>query len=161
MALTQAQKDILAADIIANRASIADGDTAGAADFYNAVAAPDYWVWKENLTEHEIVEQTSVDGTVWDWTAYIARSQGERDAWVRMFNGTYSINPSISQVRKGIADIFSGPSGAGQRTHLLAVGRKKATRIEKLLATGNGTAATPSNMSFVGAISPSDFNGIV
>ena len=41
MALTQAQKNALAADIIVNRASIAEGDTAGAADFYNTVASPD------------------------------------------------------------------------------------------------------------------------
>ena len=161
MALTQAQKNALAADIVVNRASIAEGDTAGAADFYNAVASPDYWVWKDRLTEHDIVEQTSPDGTVWSWTAYIARSQGERDAWVRMFNGTFSINPSIPQVRNGIADIFSGPSGAAQRAHLLGMGRRKATRIEKLFSTGNGASATPSNMGYVGPITPFEFNGIV
>jgi hypothetical protein len=159
--LTQAQKDILAADIQVNRASIADGDTAGAAIFYNTEASPEYWVWKNVLSEHDIVSNTSVDGTVWDWTAYIGRSQGERDAWVRMFNGTFTIDPSIAQVRKGIADIFSGGTGAGQRTHLLAIGRRKATRIEKLFATGLGTTASPSVMGFVGSIFPSDFNGIV
>lgn len=161
MALTQAQKTALAADIVTNRALIADGDTAGAADFYNTVASPDYWVWKDYLTEHQIVEDTSVDGTVWSWTAYIARSQGERDAWVRMFNGTFSINPSIKQVRDGIADIFSGGTGATQRTHLLAIGRRKASRVEKLFSTGLGTAAAPSNMGFVGPITPFEFNGIV
>ena len=161
MALTQAQKDILAADIIVNRALIAEGDTIGAADFYNAVASPDHWVWKDRLTEHEIVEQTSADGTVWSWTTYIARSQGERDAWVRMFNGTFSINPSIKQVRDGIADIFSGAGGATQRAHLLGMGRRKASRIEKLFAVGAGTTAAPSNMGFAGPIQSFEFNGIV
>lgn len=159
--LTDAQKATLAADILANRASIANGDTAGATDFYNADASPDYWVWKNLLTEHQITDETSVDGTVWSWTLYINRSQGERDAWVRMFNGTYSINPSIPQVRSAIADIFSGATGAAQRTHLLAMGRRKASRIEKLFAAGNGTTASPSNMGFVGPAKPSDFNGIV
>lgn len=131
------------------------GATGAMAEWYNQSTA-DFIVWKTHLTEHDIVDMTSPDGTVWDWTAYIARSQGERDAWVRMFNGTFSVNPSIAQVRKGMADIFSGPSGANQRTHLLAMGKRLSTRGEKLFATGTGTSLSPAQLVFEGNITSND-----
>lgn len=161
MALTAiAQLLILKADIAADPVLSILPLTNAAGDqimgLYNADASPDYWVWKPVLTEHEITDQVSVEGTTWSWTAYIGRSVGERDAWVRMFNGTFSINPSLPQVRQAIADIFSGAGGAAQRTHLLAMGRRKATRAEKLFATGLGTVAAPSVMSFTGQLSNDD-----
>lgn len=121
------------------------------AEWYNQNHAS-FIVWKTRLTEHEITDLTSPEGTVWDWTAYIGRSQGERDAWVRMFNGTYSVNPSIPQVRKGMADIFSGGTGAAQRAHLLAMGKRLAKRGEALFADGTGTVATPGTLVFEGDI---------
>lgn len=160
MALTIAQLLVLKADIAADPALSGLPLTNAAGDqimgLYNADASPAYWVWKPVLTEHEVTDLVSVDGTTWSWTAYIGRSVAERDAWVRMFNGTYSINPSLAQVRTGIADIFSGASGSAQRTHLLAMARRKATRAEKLFATGAGTTAEPSVMTFTGLLSNDD-----
>ena len=62
-----------------------------------------------------------------------------------MFNTSLSINPSLLNVRQGIADIFSGNANnaPAQRAHLLAMARRKATRFEKLFATGTGTTASP------------------
>jgi hypothetical protein len=160
MLLSKAQRATLKASIdvdptfgpLANTNANADLIVAA----YNSLAVPDWIVWKSLLTEHQIVEQTSSANTVWSWTDYINRSQAERDAWVRMFNGTFSINPSIAQVRQGIADIFSGPSGANQRAHLLAMGKRKATRLEKLFATGLGTDAAPSNLVVEGNLTQDD-----
>ena len=115
---------------------------------------PDFWVWKTSLHEHEITGQTSVDGTVWSWTAYIARTVGERDGWVRMFNTSLSINPSLPNVRQGIADIFSGSanSAPAQRTHLNTIARRKANKLEGLFATGTGSTASPGTMVIEGSL---------
>lgn len=115
-------------------------------------ASPDFWVWKTSLHEHEITGDTSPDGTVWSWTAYIARSVGERDGWVRMFNTSLTINPSLPNVRQGIADVFSGGTGAAQRAHLLAMGRRKANKLEGLFAAGTGTTDTPGTMTIEGSL---------
>lgn len=157
---TKAQRATLKASIDADPVLSLLPNTNAAADqiaaAYNTPASPDWIVWKTLLTEHQIVEQTSSASTVWSWTDYINRSQAERDAWVRMFNGTFSINPSIAQVRQGIADIFSGPSGANQRTHLLAMGKRKATRLEKLFTTGTGSDASPANLVTEGLLTQDD-----
>ena len=140
-------------ELVALRAA---GATGAIAEWYNKPSVPDFITWRTNVTEHEIVDNTSAEGTVWSWTAYIGRSVGEQNAWARMFNGTYSVNPSIPQVRSGMADIFSGGTGAAQRTHLLAIGKRKATRAEKLFAVGTGTTAAPATLTFEGAISDYD-----
>lgn len=121
------------------------------ADFYNTDHATTI-VWKTYLKEHDIVSNVSEESTSWDWTAYIATSVAEKMAWERIFNGTFSINPSLDQVRSGIAAIFSGPSGAGQRAHLLAIAKRHATKAEALYITGNGTAASPGKLTFEGWI---------
>lgn len=132
------------------------GATSAMADWFNRPKSPDNIVWRTRVTEHEIVDETSAENTVWSWTSYISRSQGERDAWVRMFNGTYSVNPSIPQVRTGMADIFSGGTGAAQRTHFLAISKRKATRAEALFTVGPGTTANPANLVFEGDITNDD-----
>jgi len=120
--------------------------------------APGFYVWKTRVTEQEITSLTSSDATVWSWPAYIARTEAERNGWARMFNGTYSINPSLAQVRTGIADIFSGSANnaPAQRAHLLAMGKRLATRAEKLFATGTGTSAVPATMGMEGQVGEYD-----
>ena len=154
MPLTPTQNAVVKADILANPdlnaiPNSADGAYA-IADLYNKIAVPDFIVWKVRLHEQEITSLTSAEGTVWSWTAFISRTVGEQEGWSRMFNGTYTINPSLLQVRNGLADIFSGGTGAAQRTHLTAISKEKATRLEKLLATGAGTTLDPATRVFVG-----------
>lgn len=132
------------------------GATGQMTEWYNAPTSPAFVVWKTRLSEHEITSLTSDEGTVWSWPAFIARSEPERSGWQRMFNGTYTINPSLAQVRQGITDIFSGGTGAAQRTHLLAMGKRPATRAEKIFATGTGTTATPGTLVFEGRIGEYD-----
>ena len=86
MPLTQAQKDILAADIVVNRALIAEGDTAGAADFYNAPASPDYIVWNPTTATKDVMDainwanmtpSDAADGTAL-WTNRALACQGKQ-----------------------------------------------------------------------------------
>lgn len=117
-------------------------------------ASPDFWVWKTSLHEYEITGTTSPDGTVWSWPAYISRSVAEQNAWVRMFNTSLTVNPSLPNVRQGIADIFSGANNnaPAQRTHLLAMARRKANKLERLFATGTGSTASPGTVTIEGSI---------
>lgn len=159
MALTPAQLAVLKADILADpvfsqAAAGPDGAFVIAAG-YNALASPDYIVWRTSVTEAEFTEQTSAEATNWDWTAYIARSQGERDGWRAMFAGSGAVNAARPNVRQGFADIFSGSqsNAPAQRTHCAAIAKRKASRVEKLFASGTGSFAAPATMAVEGPIS--------
>lgn len=159
MPLNASQLAILKTDLNTNPAVSGSGHTPDNADFianyYNQLAAPTgYWVWRTSVSEQEITRATSTDGTNWSWTTYIGRSQGERDAWPRLFAGNLGCNPSLANVRNAFADIFSagGASGLAQRTHISTICRRLATRCEKLMASGVGTSGSPSTMGFEGTI---------
>jgi hypothetical protein len=151
------KNDIAADPALASQPLSPDGAFAIAA-VYNSEAASPFWVWRTSVTESEYTRQAGVDTdgvtpTNWSWTTYIGRSQGERDAWPRLFmGGGTGCNPSLANVRQAFADIFSGAGGAAQRTHLSAVSRRKATRIEKLFSAGAGTASAPAVLSLEGPI---------
>lgn len=144
--------DILANPDLSSQPANTDGDFE-IARLYNLPASPDFWVWKTKLLKHDATDSTSPDATTFSWPAYISRSQGERDGWREIWNSTLSVNPSLANVRQAFADIFSGAAGAANRTHLNAMARRSASRIEKLLATGTGTTASPATMGYEGPIS--------
>jgi hypothetical protein len=160
--LSALQYDLLAADI---RDPLNDGvlglwiannDDQLIAEWYNVIV-PGVWAWRTSLSKAEIVGQVSPAGTSWDWMAYIARSAAERDGWREMFQvgrfgSTEVVNPSLANIRQGMGDVFSGPSGAAQRAHLLAMGRREMTRVEQLFAVGLGTAVSPSTMASEGPL---------
>lgn len=162
MALTTAQLQALKADIAADgtlgQIAHTPDNAFTIAAAYNAAASPDYWVWRTSVSQLEIVTTTTADGTAWSWPAFIARSQGERDGWREMFADGGSVDASLANVRQWFADIFSGSANSAptQRTHLLAVGRRKATRAEKLFATGTGSTGSPGTMGFEGTITDAD-----
>lgn len=152
--LTTAQLMVLKADIAADPVLSAKPNTPdeafAIADAYNQLATPDWWMWRTRVKQAEITDQSSVDSTDWSWTAFVGRTQGERDAWREMFATTGAISFARPNVRQGLQDIFSGMSGSAQRTHLLAVGRRKATRAEKLFGTPapTGTTSSPATSAF-------------
>lgn len=160
MPLTNAQLTTLKASILADPVLTALPNTSDGAfeiaEVYALVAAPDFWVWRTSVPQAEIVGAPSPDATTWSWTTYIGRSQGERDGWREMFTDTGSINFALSNVRQGFVDIFSGAGGAAQRTHLLAIGRRKANRAEKLFATGIGSTISPATMVVEGSLTYQD-----
>lgn len=161
MNLTLVQLQALKADIAVGfpgQPNTSDANDA-IAKAYNLVAAPDFWVWRTSVFESEYTRSTSEDATTWSWTAFIARSLQEQNAWARMFMGGQSgANPSLANVRQGIADIFSGNTNnaPAQRTHLLAISRRRATRFEKVFAVGTGSAASPAVMALEGTVSYQD-----
>jgi hypothetical protein len=163
MPLTTAQLSTIKADIQANsdlnsKPNTPDGNFE-VARLYGLVASPDYWVWRTSVSKGEFVQSTSVDGTnfVWTGNGFITRQAGEQAAWREIFNGTGFCNPSLPNVRQAFTDIFSGTGNAAlNRTHLATIGRRKASRVEKLLATGTGSTASPATMGFEGTITGDD-----
>ena len=163
MPLTSAQKATLKTNILANgdtAALFTVGNLQGLADLLNTAAAPAFWVWRSFVSDQEIYATTTGDGTTWSWTTYIARSQGERDAWRQMVNMAGGLNASLANVRAGITDIFSGAGGASQRTHLLTLGRRPASRFEQVFAVGTGSTASPATMGLEGPLYYTDLIGI-
>lgn len=154
MSLTQAQwtalkNDIIAAtdaECVALEADPTHPDKAHAVMLlYNQTVAPDFWVWKNSLSEWEVTQTTSVDDTTFTWVGngFITRAAGEQAAWGRLF--TIGVNPALPSVRQAFNDILSGSgNAAANRTHLLVVARRKATRAEKLFAVASAAPPTPS-----------------
>jgi hypothetical protein len=135
-------------------AFLAADDYPSIAAFYNTLSTPDFWVYRTSLTRAEMTQGTSQDGTTFTYVGngFITRSAGEQAAWNDMLAGG-SVNPSLPATRQAFADIFSGTGNAAlNRTHLTALARRKATRIEKLLATGTGSPAAPATMGFEGQV---------
>lgn len=157
--LTTLKNDILADSNFNGISSDSDGNAAIAA-FYNLNAAPDFWVWRSKVARDEIVGSASVDGTNFSWTGtgFITRTQGERDAFNQLFDGEGFCDPSQANVRQAFLDIFSGGTAPApaNRTHIATIARRKATRAEKLFATGTGSTGSPGQLVFEGALNLDD-----
>lgn len=154
MALTPQQLQALKADIAADQALASKPMTsAGAleiADAYNALASPAFRVWRTAVSRVEIYNRTSDEATTWNWTFYKNQSVAEQNAWVQMFMGDQA-DFSQANLRSGVAAIFTSASSANA-THALAIGKRLATRAEKLFASGTGSVGSPATMGFEGAI---------
>ena len=128
------------------------------AAWYNGNATPDFWSWKTAVSKADAVQSAGPEGTTFAWVGngFITRSAGEQAAWRELFEGG-TCNPSLTNVRQAFSDIFSGTgNAASNRTHLLAVARRKSSNVEKLFAVGTGSTASPAVMGFEGAISGND-----
>jgi hypothetical protein len=153
MALTTEQKATLKAAILADPTlnafpNTSDGDFDLAVYLSNTLASPAFRVWRSDVPTADVKKAIV-------WTEYIGRSVGERGAFELMISNGI-INASDVNVRQGIQDCFSGPSGAGTRTNLTNISKRDANLIEKILATGTGSDASPGTMTFVGTISGDD-----
>ena len=150
--------EILADPVLASAPNTPDGADA-IAKAMNASAAPDFWVWRTSVSKSEMTNTIGPEGTTFNWVGagFITRSAGEQAAWRELFGAADSVNASRANVRQAFADIFSGTgNAAANRTHLLAVARRKASRAEKLFAAGTGSTASPATMSVEGSISIQD-----
>lgn len=147
MELTYAQKLTLKAAIIADpqlNAFQMNSDGAFAiADLLNLAAVPAYIVWRSEVTMSEIMSNgfrwVDVDGLT---------AQKYRTWEMMVMLGT--INPSRINVRQGIKDCWGNASL--QELAILPHLKRSATRAEKILATGTGTDAAPSNMGAEGKL---------
>lgn len=126
------------------------------ATYLNQSASPDYLGWKTALSQMTLQQNTA--STSFDWASaggFIARSQGERDAYRTLFQPG-SVNPSFTNVRAALDDIFSG-SGVGavaNRAHWRVAASRKLTRFEKVFAVatvgGSGTRGSAANPDTLG-----------
>jgi hypothetical protein len=153
MALTPAQQITLKAAIdgdptLSAYPNTSDGNFDLAVYLSNTLASPAFIVWRPDVPTKDVKKAII-------WTEYIGRSTGERDAFTLMIaNGI--VDASDVNIRQGFQDIFSGPSGATSRANLTTISKREALLIEKILATGTGSDASPGTMTFVGTISAFD-----
>lgn len=148
-----------------------DGNFAIAA-LLNLSASPDYFVWRSSVTRQDVYNSVGDGSSSWNWSTYKAQSVTEQNAWTQMFMGDQCNFGQLNN-RVGVQTIFTGsaPQNA-QRDHVLSVGRRKATRLEKLLAiavvsppanTGNntgtarGSTTNPDVLGYEGSV---DFNDV-
>jgi hypothetical protein len=175
MALTPAQLVILKADIAADQVLNALPLTNAAADViaaaYNSSAAPDYYVWKPTTSAEDVFNTIDWSkmtpggavGTDAAWTNRALACQGKQFNLQTMLTGRLFVSSDKANIRAGIQDALTAlPSksdgttqGAGWAA-VEAIMKRLATRAEKLFATGNGQAATPSLLSFAGSITQDD-----
>jgi hypothetical protein len=164
MALTTAQRTTLKADMqsganaAALEAYLTATDWPSVEAWYNAPSSPDFWVYRTILTKAEVTQGISQDGTTFTFSGngFITRTPGEIEAWKDLWS-LGSVNPSRAPTRVAFGDVFSGTGNAAlNRTHLLALARRKATRVEKLFATGTGSTAAPATMGVEGQLTYQD-----
>jgi hypothetical protein len=163
MNLTFAQRQTLRADILAaaDQPTI-DARTAedwgAVATIYNTIAAPALWAWRSNVSRVEVYTKQNdlaVSGEqtgFFKWDVFKAQSATEQTAFIQMFMGDQA-NFSAQNLRDGIKEIFKGTAAnLAMQAHILAVGRRTVTRLEKLFAVGTGTTASPSVMAVEGTV---------
>lgn len=130
-------------------------DEQGMADWYNGASTA--YCWRTSVSRAEIYNLTSGEATNWSWTFYKNQSAVEQNAWVQMFMGDQA-DFSQDNLRAGIAVIFTSASAANA-THALAIGKKLATRGEKVFAAGTGTLQTPAKFgAFQGRLTAQDIS---
>lgn len=113
----------------------------------NALASPAFYVWRSAISAAEIYDQTSPEATVWDWTSYKSQAVTEQGAWEQMFHSGRSVNMSLLNLRTGVEKIF-GVANA-QTVHVKAMGKRQATRAEKIFASvagGTGLQVAPASL---------------
>lgn len=167
--LTPAQKTILHNAVVADsgaNAFYSVGDNTGLANYLNTPISPDYWVWRRSVSRADLYSQqndlpidSNNDG-FWNWTTYKNQSIPEQNAWVQMFMGDIT-SFELTNVRAGIAKIFTGSAiNNAQAAHCLSIGRKLASFVEKVLATGTGSKASPGIMGYEGPITTAELVGL-
>lgn len=160
MPLTSAQKTTLKNDIAANTATIggvqikdipnnSDGNFI-IAGWYSGQASPDFTVWKTNVSVSDIGKK--FNGTE---LAGLTTANIERLTCIALYSSG-GVNPSLADQRAFFDDVFSGAGGAVTRPALLALWKRFALRIEKLLSTGTGSDGSPATMGYEGTISGND-----
>ncbi len=147
--LTSAQLLLVKNDIAANqdlssKANNADGNDA-IASAYNLLASPDFWVFRTAVKVDEIGDAIDATELVGLTTGKLTQLQT-----LLLFG---SIDASKLNRRTAFDQIFSASSGTLTRPALAVIWRRKATRLEKVLATGTGSTGSPATMGLEGSVS--------
>jgi hypothetical protein len=151
--LTEPQLQTLKADITANfLAQWNAGDLGAIVVAYNAVAAPDFYVWRTSVTRDEIMAGN------FDWTQADNLTAGQARIWDWLFaNEARAIDASKVNVRAGVSECWKGTAAkVAVATATLNVCMRLATRLEKLFAVGTGSNADPATMATEHLLDTSD-----
>lgn len=156
MTLTAEQETTIKADIIAQGdLNVFPNNTDGAysiAQLYNAQATPTFTVWKTNVSINEV-------GKKFVGTELAGLTTGNQTRLQTLAAYLASgVNPSLIDNRNFFDDVFSGAGGTNTRASLLALWKRTATRLEKLLTTGTGSDAVPATLGFEGQVSYQDIH---
>lgn len=111
MDLTLSQLQTLKTWIVANRNSVFDEGTVSA---LNAVASPNYYVFKTSVT----IEEIMANG--FDWTRVDNASVGQARIW-EWLTQLGTINPSKTAILKGIGEAWKGNATQAQIDHRRAI----------------------------------------
>lgn len=161
MILTESQRLAFKAAILADpnlTVMVAERLDSQIRDYYNAPANPAFTAWRTSITRAEIYHQTSGEGTTWDWNLFKAQSVPEQGAWREMFMGD-AANMSLDNLRTGVEKIFGAANA--QTAHVKAIGKRQATRAERLFATGGGQLATPGKFGPEGLVTTNDISDLL
>ena len=97
----------------------------------------------------------------WEWDTYKTQSVTEQGTWREMFMFD-TMDMSKANNRTGVTKIFQGTAAAlAQQAHVLAIGRRKVSRFEKVFATGTGSTAAPGIMGLEGPITAVSMTDLV
>lgn len=157
--LTPAEKVILKAHILATADLLAvysAGNLTGLCDLLNSKASPDYIIWRNKVSQEEIMINN------FDWTRVDNLSVGKARIWEWMFNaGGGFLNPANPGIRDGIDKTWVGTAAdLAVRAEVYTHCKRPATRLEKLFSTGLGTDASPSTSAVYGHVMYSECIGL-
>lgn len=154
--LTQAQLATLKAAIVADNTlnsqpNNSDGNE-NISVALDALASPDYYVWRTSVLTQDLFSDPA-----FDWTRVDNLSVGKARIveWLQMAG---TLNPSQANVRAGFSAAFSAAGDVATLAAILGACKRKATKGEKIFATGNGIIANPSVMAVEGTLSAQDIN---
>lgn len=157
MALTPEQLTTFAAALAAETDPVLvsardSGATPLIANWYNDAASPEVVVWRTSVPQDEIMQNG------FDWVRVDNLAVGKARIWEWMFtNESRSFNPSKSNVRAGIEEVWKGTAAdLAVRAAIYVHCKRPATRIEAMFAAGAGTTESPSTMAFEGNLSEYD-----
>ena len=145
--LTTLKAAILADPVLAAMPMNTDGDY-DIATALNKLASPAFTVWATNVPMAQV--GTAMNSTE---VAGLTTANTNRLMVMQAYSGG-TFNASVLDVQAGFNSVFSGTGGVLTRTALLAVWKRLALRVEKILATGTGTDLAPATMVFEGTITP-------
>lgn len=152
--MTPQQLAILKAAILADQVLSAypmNSDGAYAiAEALNQPASPDFIVWKTDVSIDEIMRNGM------DWARVDNLSVGKARIW-DWLGRLGTINAAKTNVRAGIDAAWVGTAAdLAVRAAIYVHCKRRATRIEKLLATGPGSDVAPATMTFEGSLAYQD-----
>lgn len=162
MTLTDAQKATLKTHILANQDTAtlyADGNLDGLAQLLNADATPSFFVWKIAVVVDDIM------GNGFDWTRVDNLTVGKARIWEWMTR-LGVINMAKTNIRAGIEACFTADvADRPNRTAVYQHGQRRASRIERLFATGTGTTTDdrgvgPGLLGYEGPINYTELIGL-